>query len=309
MASRARFWRVTRNVFLILTALLAAFFLIVVPWFCTHILTKGRFDFPDPNNGKTPKSFGLEFRWVQFRSVDGIPLKGWYLPAGLEPRGTVVFCHGLNRTRVEMLPQAVFVHRLGYNGLLFDFRHAGQSGGEITTLGYQERLDVRGAVRYALIEQATRPVVLWGISMGAAAALLAAGESPEVDAVIADSSFLSFEETVKHHMRLFLPLPTFPIAEEVIYWSAWRGNFRPADFDLERAVERIGSRPALFVAVERDRRMPPSIARALYAHARSPQKQLVILSGDRHGEGFRRARAEYEKAVTEFLGRVKVAGE
>lgn len=302
MSAVAKVWKIIRRVFLILGGLGAAFVLIVVPWFFTHILTRSRFHYPDPNDGKTPISYGLNFRWIEFQSADGIPLKGWYIPAAGNARGTIIYCHGLNRTRTEMLPKAAFAHGLGHNGLLLDFRHAGQSSGETTTLGYQERLDVLGAVRYALHgEEAARPVIVWGVSMGAAAALMAAADSADVAAVISDSTFLSFRDTVQHHLRLFLHLPAFPLGDEVMYWLAWRGGFSPSDFDLEKAVERIGSRPILFIAVEGDRRMPPAIARTLYSRATSPRKRLVVLPGQRHGEGFNQAPEQYKQAVSEFL--------
>lgn len=306
MPARQRIWKITRRVLVMLGVLATVFFFGVVPWFFTHILTRGRFNFPDPNNGKTPTSYGLNFDWVEFRSSDGILLRGWYIPAVNEARGTIIYCHGLNRWRVEMLPRAAFGHSLGYNALFFDFRHAGRSDGEITTLGYQERLDVLGAIRYALAEKkAARPVILWGVSMGAAAALMAAAESPDVAGVISDSTFLSFSETIRHHTRLFLRLPSFPIADEVIHWSAWRGNFDPADFDLGKAVERIGPRPILFIAVENDRRMPPEIARRLHARAASPQKGLLVLPGSRHGEGFNQDPEPYRAAVARFLAPIQ----
>ena len=140
--------------------------------------------------------------------------------------------------------------------------------------------------------------------MGAAAALMAAADSQEAAAVISDSAFLSLGDTLRHHLKLFLHLPGFPIADEVMYGLAWRGRFVPSDFDLVKAVERIGLRPILFIAVQDDRRMPPSIARTLYAHSASPQKELIILPGHRHGEGFRQATDQYQKAVEEFLGRI-----
>ncbi len=302
MPSQSRVLRITRNVLLILAALVAGFFLLVVPWFFTAMITHNQFHYPDLNDGQTPISYKLKFSWIRFNSPDGIPLMGWYIPAEGTARGTIVYCHGLNRTRIEMLPDAVFGHSLGYNGVLFDLRHQGRSGGTITTLGYQERLDVEGAVRYALEQQqAARPVVVWGVSMGASSALMAAAESRDISAVISDSSFDSMMGTMRHHLKLFLHLPGFPLAYEVAYWTAWRGNFHPADFDLVKATERIGDRPILFVAVEGDRRMPPSIARNLYAHAQSPLKKIVVLPGRRHGEGFNQAREPYEKAVTDFL--------
>ena len=292
---------------IIFLALLAAlFFFVVVPGFFSQLLTHGSFNYPDPNNGKAPISYGMKSRWADFRSSDGITLKGWYIPAPGPARGTIIYCHGLNRSKVEMLPRAQFGHQLGYNGLLFDVRHHGQSGGEVTSLGYHERLDVLGAVRYALeVEKAERPIILWGVSMGAVASLLAAADSPDVAAVISDSAFLSLADTVRHHWRLFIHLPSFPIAEEVIYATGWRGNFPPGALDSEAAVDRIGSRPILFVAVEGDRRMPPDNAQKLYARAKSPLKQLIILPGKRHGEGFNQSREAYEKAVQDFLTHVE----
>lgn len=301
--TRARFWQASRRVLLILSVLAVAFFFGVVPWFFTHLITRGRFTYPDPNLGKTPQSFGLEFRWIAFNSLDGVPLRGWFIPARGDARGTIIYCHGLNRSRVEMLSRARYGHELGYDGLLFDFRHAGQSGGDMTTLGYQERLDVLAAGRFALEEEkAQRPVIVWGVSMGAAAALMAAAESDDIAALIADSSFLSFSHTIRHHLRLYMPiLPAFPIGDEIIHWVAWRGGFRPEDFDLEKAVERVGSRPVLFVAVSGDRRMPPEIAHRLHSRAASPKSKVVVLPGQRHGEGFNHQPDLYRKAVAEFL--------
>ena len=310
----------------IFVCLFIGFFYAFIPRFLVGIITKPNFHFHDLNDQKTPKDFGIEYQPVEFDSTDGVRLEGWYVPAGsgenpssIHARGTIVFCHGLNRSRVEMLPEAVFAHNLGYNGVLFDFRHQGQSGGAIATVGYQERHDVEGAVQFALTQKkASRPVIVWGVSMGAAAALMAASESPDVAAVISDSTFLNFRELIRHHYWLFLSftrqrwwwfpqLPAFPLADEVTYWTASRGNFKVSDFDLEKAVRNINPRPILFVAVEGDQRMPPWYAQTLYADSNSPEKALLIVGGSRHGEAFRLATNQYEQAVTQFLNRVTSA--
>lgn len=319
-SATGRLWRILKWLVGILILLLIIFFYGVVPWFFTNLVTRNNFRYHDPNAGKTPASFGDSFENVSFRSRDGILLKGWYVPAspapGSEPLGTIVYLHGFHRTREEMLPMAVFGHQLGYDGLLFDFRNHGESGGHVTSLGYWERLDAEAAVAYALSrEKAPHPVILWGVSMGAAAALMAAADDPQVNAVISDSTFLSFRRVIQHHYHLviqiirrhwwwFPPLPAFPITNEVIAWSAWRTHFNPSDFNLETAVKRISPRPVLFVAVTGDQRMPPRIAQTLYALDQSQEKLYVALPGHRHGEGFNDARQPYEKAVTSFLARI-----
>jgi fermentation-respiration switch protein FrsA (DUF1100 family) len=311
VASRGR--KILKWSAIVIVVILLGFFYGFVPWFLTGIATTSRFHFHDPNDGKTPKDYGMDFQAIEFHSSDGIGLKGWYVPAAGPAQGTIIYVHGHNRTRIEMLPEAAFGHSLGYNGLLFDLRHQGASEGKVSSIGYWERLDVEAAVKYALAdEKAPRPVVVWGVSMGAAAALMAAAESPDVDAVISDSTFLNYPELIRHHYYLFRgfarhrwwwfpSLPGFPIIDEVTYWSAWRGGFRPSNFDLEKAVEKINPRPILFVAVQGDQRMPPSYARTLDADSTSPLKKLVVLPGDRHGEGFNSGTAQYEDAVKGFL--------
>jgi fermentation-respiration switch protein FrsA (DUF1100 family) len=303
----------------VVVALIVVFLYGVIPWFLTNIVTTNNFRFRDRNAGKNPASLGMKFEDVQFKSRDGILLKGWYIPAADSPqaKGTIIYCHGLHRSRIEMLPMAQFGHDLGYNGLLFDFRDHGQSGGKLTSIGYWERLDAEAAVGEALdSKNARRPVILWGVSMGAAAALMAAAEDPRVDAVISDSTFLSFDDVIKHHYHLvvylirrhwwwFPPLPSFPLTNEVIAWSAWRAHFSPSAFNLEAAVKHIAPRPILFVAVKDDPRMPPRIARTLCSADDSPVKAVVVLPGRRHGEGFNDARKQYEAAVAAFLERVQ----
>jgi len=304
-----RSWKIIRWFLILLASLAFIFFLVVVPFFVATIFTTNSFHFPDPNDHKTPQEFGMAYHAIEFQSSDGINLKGWYIPADTTSgaAGTIIYAHGQNRTRIEMLPMAQFAHSLGYNGLVFDLRHAGASGGSVSSGGYWERFDVEAAVRCALDqEHAARPIVLWGISLGAAASLMAAAEDSDVAAVISDSTFLSFDDTAYHHWKLFFTrFPQFPMADETIGLVEWRAHFRASDFDLRSAVARINPRPILFVGVEGDPRMPPVIAQTLYGLATNPSKMLLIVPGKRHGEGFSSGNAQYQQAVKQFLGNVK----
>ncbi|MGH9454339.1 MAG: hypothetical protein ACRD2O_10275, partial [Terriglobia bacterium] len=114
----------------------------------------------------------------------------------------------------------------------------------------------------------------------------------------------TFHELIAHHAKLFMGLPSFPIPDEIEYGIALRGRFWPSQFNLIKAVQRIGRRPILFVAVQNDRRMPPAYAEALYAASASPEKALVVVPGKRHGEGFNSGREPYEAALSKFLDQV-----
>src|SRR5271157_6173074 len=72
LVSKRRIWQIIRNVILILAALVAGFFFLFVPWFVVNIGTTGRYHYPDPNDGKTPISYRMDFKWVEFPTSDGV---------------------------------------------------------------------------------------------------------------------------------------------------------------------------------------------------------------------------------------------
>jgi pimeloyl-ACP methyl ester carboxylesterase len=136
--------------------------------------------------------------------------------------------------------------------------------------------------------------------MGASSGILAAEQCPGVAAIISDSSFLSFRETIAHHVGLFFRLPAFPIANLIVAITEWRAGFDAEDGDVEAAVEKIDV-PILFIAGGADRRMPPALAERLMQASRNPVKRLLVIPGAGHGEAFARDRETYLKAVFEFL--------
>ena len=204
-----------------------------------------------------------------------------------------------------MLERAGELSRLGYGALLYDSRNHGASGPARVGLGYNERLDVEAAVRYLRGEIRTPDrIVLFGISMGATAALLAAAETPDPTAVISDSSFLSFKDTVDHHVKLFLRLPSFPVANELRFFIERRAGFDGSQFNALEAVKRIGDRPVLFIAAAHDRRMPPEIADQLYQACSSTGRDLLIVDGpgsEVHAHAFQANRKVYIDRVAGFL--------
>ena len=276
------------------------FFLLILPVGGSFLITNSRFRFPEP--GPTdPEALGLTVESVEFTSADGIPLKGWWNP-GQEDRPVLIFVHGLNRSRLELLERAVASAQRGYGVLLFDLRNHGESGDAYSTLGVKESEDVCAAKALVETRSPSRSVALWGVSLGASTALLAARRCAGFGAVIADSSFLSLAETVSHHFRLIFGLPSFPIANMIIGLTRLRMGFALVDGDVESAVRESSALPILFIAGNEDRRMPPALARRLYDASANPRSELLIVRGARHGGAFRVNRNRYLETIFDFLG-------
>jgi pimeloyl-ACP methyl ester carboxylesterase len=284
-----------------------------VPYFLGGIATTRRFQFSDKENaGLTPASFALKFEEISLQARDGVSLSGWWVPA-VDARGTVVLVHGLNRSRIEMIRKVPFLNHKGWNAFLFDLRHHGASGGTVSSFGHFEKEDVHAATDWARAHS-SGPVVLWGVSLGAASATLAAAEDPKVAALVCDSSYLSLRDTVDHHMTLARSwrwwmrlVPPWPVGAEVLYWIGRRGGFDVDDVDIRAAARHLDGRPALFVCNSGDRRMPPEIAFDLKAAAGDHARVLVV-PGNSHGGAWRDGTAAYERAVGEVLDEAAAGG-
>ena len=276
-------------------------FVFGLPWLLSFAITKAGTRPDEKVRADTPAARGAAFEDASFAASDGVRLSGWYLPS--RGRGvSIVLTHGLFRSRYEQLDRGLALWREGYGVLVYDLRRHGRSTGEFSSIGYYERRDVEAAFRYVRAREPENRVALVGLSMGAAATLLAAAEiaDEKLLAVVAESSFLSFADTARHHVAL-TPLPTFPFAGLLIKFTAWRLNFDAGDFDLSRAAARL-DRPVLFVGAGADKRMPTeTVLDPLFAAARHPLKRKLVVAGATHGHAYDVAPAEYVKAVTEFL--------
>ena len=140
-----------------------------------------------------------------------------------------------------------------------------------------------------------------GMSMGAAAAIIAAAQEPVIEAVVADSGFTSLRAIVVGGLRLLYRLPAFPFAPLIVRFGevligARIGAMRPIDF-----IARIAPRPVLIVHGERDRLIPIAEAHALYAAARQPV-ELWIVPDSGHARAASKAAEEYLRRVDRFFG-------
>jgi uncharacterized protein len=264
-----------------------------------------------------PEEFGLKSQDVSFSSLDGVQLRGWYIPADGSPRGTIVISHGINGNRSDMIPRAAFLVRDHYNAFLIDLRDHGESAGKYAGPGYMEALDVVGAVNYLQALNEQPPIIALGHSYGAVASLYAAAHSPQIAAVIADSAYLSFEDMVQRATSLLAEDPERSFGERLglriagfrgvesavipIYYlrtGVWMSREKANSLN---AIALIGTRPVLFIAGAQDKICPPDNARAMYQAALSRQKRLLIVPGAEHDSTYTTSPQLYESTVIQFL--------
>jgi len=152
---------------------------------------------------RTPAEVGLEYEDADFKAIDGVSLRGWFVPReGAEPGPAVVFIHGWLWNRVgneaghvpfvdqdvDFLPATRALHDAGYHVLLFDLRNHGASGASPPiTYGPRETRDYAGALGYlrsrADVDNAR--IGALGCSMGANTAIYGTPGCQPVKAILA----------------------------------------------------------------------------------------------------------------------------
>ena len=238
---------------------------------------------------------------VQFRATDGVRLSGVKI-GGHTERPWIILCHGLASNSDDMRGLATMLHASQFNVFFFDFRAHGGSAGRTTSFGWQERCDLEGALAF-LGQQAdvpARPYGIFGISMGAAVALMLAGSDERLGAIIADSPYGSLAEALVRHLRLRYPLiPPVPFGWFV--WSAYRLRFRvwPQAIAPRRSVAGIGPRPLLVIYGDQDPQIVPSSINALVEGR--DRESLWIIPEAGHPEHCRVGTASYPERIRSFF--------
>jgi uncharacterized protein len=236
---------------------------------------------------------------VTFASESNSLVQGW-LSQGKPGQGVVMLLHGLESDRREMVPRAKFLLARGYSVLLFDFQAHGETRGARVTFGDLESRDVTAALQYLRHKLPNEKVGVLGVSLGAAAFVLADGRTP-VAAVVLEQMYPTIERAVEIRTRthigllapIFAPLLMVEIQSRLKIPEA---HLRPVD-----RMGKIGA-PVLIIDGTRDSYTPVDDARELLAAA-APPKELWAVEGAKHVSLYGFAKDEYERRVGDFFGR------
>lgn len=224
---------------------------------------------------RTPAEIGLEYRDVEFRSSDGTPLHGWWLPAKGTALGTILFLHGNAENISTHIGSVHWLPEQNYNVFLFDYRGYGKSQGTAEIDGVIK--DVASAITTVLEmpENKRQPIIVFGQSLGAGMALYAVAHSPhrdQIKALIVESSFSAYRQIAREKLGSFWL--TWPF-QYPLSWTV-TDQYNPID-----AVPAIAPIPLLLVYGKEDPIVPYHHGQQLFAAAREP-KALWLLPNGRH---------------------------
>jgi hypothetical protein len=253
---------------------------------------------PRPQNERTPADVGLSFEVHTIDIAGGESLEAWYVPQS-QPVGIILMFPGYAESKQSLLPAASALHDMGYDLLLVDFRGAGGSSGNDTTLGVREGKDVVLAVEYATRTWPGSKVALYGVSMGSVAVMRAiAKEGVQPDAAILESPFDGLLSTVRNRFHA-MGLPAFPGAELLVFWGSVQHGFNGFEHNPLDYASSVKC-PALLLSGENDPRVTLEQARVIYERL-GGEKEFVNFPGAGHEALVVDAPEVWRERVRQFL--------
>lgn len=291
-AGRRRIRRVLRG------AAVAVLLWLLVSWGVAYRLTRRRHPAAEE---VLPPSVAASYETLRLRTADGQNLGAWYAP-GRDDAPSVLLLHGNGGSRWNCLARAELVREAGASVLLVSLRAHGDSSGEYNDVGFGARRDVIAAVDELRRRRPGRPLVVLGTSMGAAAALFAAGElGHRVDAYVLESPYRDLRTAVWNRVDDALP--------PGLNWLAYAGLLAVSPVVIphldrvspcEAAVDVPADVPVLILAGSADRRARPDEARAV-ADRLKGHATLLVFEGAGHLLMMHADPPRYRRAVLDAL--------
>lgn len=242
----------------------------------------------------------MDRKQVEITSFDGIKLRGYYYEYSPDSPLELIF-HGYGGNAERDLSGGVErCFALGRSVILIDQRGAGQSDGNVCSFGINERRDCLSWIDFATKKFGKeRPLIIGGVSMGAATVMMAAGESlpDNVVCVMADCGYSSAKKIIKKVVReMHLPC-------DIVYPFIKLGAKIYGHFDLEETspVEAVArsKTPIVFIHGDNDEFVPHSMSVECYESCSSPKK-LVTIEGAGHGLAYPVAPDKYVSSLHDF---------
>lgn len=240
------------------------------------------------------------YETVSITSHDGMTLLGKYYHA-VDGAPLQIFCHGYKGNAIrDFCGSQKIARELGHNILLIDQRCHGKSDGHTITFGILERKDVQGWIRWANGRFGNIPILLSGVSMGAATVLMVSGmELPEtVKAVVADCPYDAPSNIIKKVLGQDMGMPVKLVYPLIRFGGMLYGKFN-LNADSPAAAVQKANVPILLIHGDDDRFVPYEMSCNI--HAAAPEKiTFHTIHGAGHALNYAAAPEEYCRIVSTF---------
>lgn len=255
---------------------------------------------PDRVLYSRPEIWNIEYeeQWLEAR--DGTKLHSWLLKNKQKlkkPKGLFLFFHGNAQNLSSHYMNLAWLTEHGYDVFIFDYRGYGLNDGQANQQGvHKDALAAFDHAHNLFKDGQYQNFIVYGQSLGGnimARALIEFPERKEIDLVIFDSTFSSYQKIAFNKMKkipvtfLLSPLAYILISDR---------------FGSYKHLDKI-KRPSLVIHGQNDVVVEPEHGKYIYDHLGATEKWFWPIPGGRHIDVYARHKLRYRKKLLNFLAK------
>lgn len=229
----------------------------LVPPIMMHSMVNMHVDFQKTYSSE---EFGISSEKLNLKTVDSLNIAAYEVYEE-DPKAVVIFISGIHNPSVTaFFGHAKMLKENGYASILYEMRAHGESDGDVICLGFKEYLDTRAVVDYIKSNEkyANVPIVVYGLSMGAATAVNSIGEIDDIDALISMSAYSSWEDVFSDTMKkMGAPKIIAEIQKPFVkIYTTFKYGMSSFNVNPKNEIKNLGERPALLMHSKDDAEVP-----------------------------------------------------
>ncbi|WP_375772640.1 alpha/beta hydrolase [Archangium gephyra] len=233
---------------------------------------------------------------------DGLGVGAW-LVRGEPGAPCVLMLHGNGGSRTSLRSLLEELAGQGHCVLALSLRTHGDSEGEVNDFGWSARQDVLAGIAFLEREAPDRPRVVFGTSLGAAAAIFASREvGSRVHGYVLESPYRDLRTAVANRLERYL----LPGLDRLAFHGMWLFGdaLLPVPAEQLRPVDHVTGIPqevpVLFLAGAKDRHARLFEVEALAGRIASHARLEVFREGN-HGTLQRSEPERYQRLLLDFV--------
>lgn len=223
-----------------------------------------------------------------------------FFPSEKKSHKYILMLHGYNNCSLTCGKYALLFNEKGINCLAPDSRRSGGTNNKAVTFGYYERSDAEQWIEEIYKMDPKAEIGLFGISLGAATAILIASMRTDIKYLISYCSFASFKDIILDKGSTIYPKTIRFFYPAIVAGAFLTTGARLDLIDIAAAMKNVTC-PVLIMHSKGDAFTP--YRHAVKLHEANPLSELKSFEKHPHARAYSKDPQLYKKYLDDFLSK------
>ena len=213
---------------------------------------------------------------------------------------TVLLLHEARGNRMKLLERAEYFYDKGFSILVIDFQAHGESKGDRMTFGYLEKKDVITAINFIKEKAPDNKIIVNGISLGGAAAVLS--QSEDIDLMVLEAVYADIKSAIYNRLKYKSPFLAPYVFKIMLLHLNIKAKVKTRDLEPYKAINKFNC-PILLMAGDKDFHCQLDETKKLFSGIKS-EKELILFKDAGHEDLMKYDMKLYKDSVDRFIAKI-----